>query len=165
MKRRRVIIMGAAGRDFHNFNTVFRDNNEYEVMAFTATQIPFIEERLYPPELAGALYPEGISIYPESRLEDLIKRYKVDEVVFAYSDVSHVYVMHTASRCLSLGVDFILLGPEKTMLISKKPVISICAVRTGCGKSGITGYIAGIIKEKATKPVIIRHPMPYCNLL
>ncbi|MBF0505745.1 MAG: GTPase [Nitrospirae bacterium] len=165
MKRRRVIIMGAAGRDFHNFNTVYRDNPQYEVMAFTAAQIPFIEKRLYPPELAGYLYPKGIPIYPESLLEDLVKKHRTDEVVFAYSDVSHTYVMHTASRCLALGVDFILLGTESTMLVSKKPVISVCAVRTGCGKSGITGYIAGTLKMKGIKPVIIRHPMPYCDRL
>ncbi len=164
MKRERVIIMGAAGRDFHNFNMVYRNNPFCEVKAFTATQIPFIERRLYPPELAGPLYPRGIPIYPEEKLEHLIKVHEIERVVFAYSDVSHSYVMHKASLCLSMGADFTLLGPDKTMLGSAKPVISVCAVRTGCGKSGVTRYIVGILKKKVMAPVVIRHPMPYCDL-
>lgn len=162
--RRRVIIMGAGGRDFHNFNMVFRSDPEYEVVAFTATQIPFIANRRYPPELAGPLYPDGIPIYPEGELKELIKRYNVNEVVFSYSDCSHEYVMHRASLCLALGCDFSLLGPERTSLKSERPVISICAVRTGCGKSSVTRYVAGILKERGLKPVVIRHPMAYTDL-
>src|SRR3990167_8536442 len=139
--KKRIIIMGAAGRDFHNFNLCFRDNPQYEVVAFTATQIPFIQDRTYPKELTGCLYPKGIPIYPEERLLSLIKENNVDEVVFSYSDVSHEYVMHEASLVTSLGANFILLGAEKTMLKANKPVISVCAVRTGCGKSGVTRYI------------------------
>ncbi len=165
MKRQRVIVMGAAGRDFHNFNTVYRNDPSYEVVAFTATQIPFIERRTYPSELAGYLYPDGIPIYPEEELETLIGDHRVEQVIFAYSDVSHEYVMHKASLCLSLGADFVLLGPEKTMLTPERPVISVCAVRTGCGKSGMTRYVLGILKGKGLKPVAIRHPMPYCDLL
>ncbi len=164
MKRERIIIMGAAGRDFHNFNMVYRNNPCFEVKAFTAAQIPFIEKRLYPPELAGSLYPGGVPIYPEEKLEQLISGLEIERVVFAYSDVAHSYVMHKASLCLSLGADFTLLGPGKTMLRSARPVISVCAVRTGCGKSGVTRYIAGILKEKGLVPVVIRHPMPYCDL-
>jgi predicted GTPase len=165
MKRQRVIIMGAAGRDFHNFNLVYRGDPDFEVKAFTAAQIPTIGARLYPPELAGPLYPGGIPIRPEEELSDLIRKYSIDQVVFSYSDVSHEYVMHKASLCLALGSDFVLLGPDKTMLSSIRPVISICAVRTGAGKSGITKYIAGVVKDAGRKPVAIRHPMPYANLL
>ena len=165
MPRRRVIILGAGGRDFHNFNIFYRDNPAYEVLAFTATQIPFIEGRTYPPELAGGLYPEGIPIYPEEELPEIIKDLRVEEVVFAYSDVSHEYVMHKASVCLALGASFLLLGPEETMLRSRRPVISVCAVRTGCGKSGITRYIARILMELGIRPVIIRHPMAYRDLV
>ena len=164
MKRERIIIMGAAGRDFHNFNMAYRDNPHFEVRAFTAAQIPFIEERVYPPELAGPLYPEGIPIYPEEKLAALITGDEIDQVVFAYSDVSHTYVMHKASLCLSLGADFTLLGPAKTMLKAAKPVISVCAVRTGCGKSGISRYIIKVLKSKGMEPVAIRHPMPYCEI-
>jgi len=164
VKRRKVLIMGAAGRDFHNFNMVYRGDPHYEVAAFTAAQIPFIERRTYPPELAGSLYPEGIPIFPEEDLDMLIGKYGVEQVVFAYSDVSHEDVMHKASLCLSLGADFIFLGPDRTMLESRVPVISVCAVRTGCGKSGITRYILGLLKEKGIVPVAIRHPMPYCDL-
>ena len=135
MRKTRVIIMGAAGRDFHNFNVFFRDNDAYEVVAFTATQIPGIEERTYPPELAGPNYPEGIPIYSEERLPELIREYGVDQVVFAYSDVSHEYVMHRASIALAAGADFRLMGPSTTMLKARVPVISVCAVRTGSGKS------------------------------
>ena len=165
MKRQRVVIMGAAGRDFHNFNVCYRDNDAYEIKAFTATQIPFIETRTYPPELAGPLYPEGIPIYPEKTLGALIPEYGIDQVVFSYSDVSHEYVMHKASLCISLGADFVLLGADKTMIESALPVISVCAVRTGCGKSGITRYILKILKERGLRAAAIRHPMPYCDLL
>ncbi len=156
--------MGAAGRDFHNFNMVYRGDPSYEVAAFTAAQIPFIGGRTYPPDLAGPLYPEGIPIFPEEDLERLIHLYGIEQVVFAYSDVSHEYVMHKASLCLSLGTDFVLLGPDKTLLESTLPVISVCAVRTGCGKSGITRYVLGVLKRRGVVPVAIRHPMPYCDL-
>jgi predicted GTPase len=165
MKRQRVIIMGAAGRDFHNFNTVFRDDPRFDVVAFTAAQIPMIEDRLYPPELAGPLYPEGISVYPEDELRFLIRRFRADQVVFSYSDVPHEYVMHRASLCLAEGADFVLLGPEKTMLESRRPVISVCAARTGSGKSGVTKHLAAVIKENGLSPVVIRHPMPYADII
>ena len=165
LKKERVIIMGAGGRDFHNFNMVFRDNPDFEVVAFTATQIPFTAGRVYPYELAGTDYPEGIPIFSEEELERLILKYKADKVVFSYSDVSHEYVMHKASLCLSLGADFILLGPERTMLKSSVPVISVCAVRTGCGKSIITKKIAFLLKEKGIKVSIVRHPMAYCDFI
>ncbi len=161
---RKVLIMGAAGRDFHNFNVYFRNNENYRVIAFTATQIPDIEGRKYPPELAGPLYPEGIPIYPESELIELIKKFKIDEVVFSYSDVSHEYVMHKASEALSAGANFVLLGPQATMLKSKVPVVSVCAVRTGCGKSQTSRRVSKILMAKGRKLVVIRHPMPYGNL-
>ncbi len=161
---RKVLIMGAAGRDFHNFNVYFRNNKNYRVVAFTATQIPDIEGRKYPPELAGPLYPEGIPIYPESELTELIKKLKVDEVVFSYSDVSHEYVMHKASEVLSAGANFTFLGPQATMLKSKVPVVSVCAVRTGCGKSQTSRRVSKILMAKGRKLVVIRHPMPYGNL-
>lgn len=161
---RNVIIMGAAGRDFHNFNVFFRHNPHYRVIAFTATQIPDIEDRLYPPSLAGPLYPEGIPIYPEEQLPELIKKYHVQEVIFAYSDVSHEYVMHRASIALASGASFTLLGPEDTMLKAKVPVISVCAVRTGSGKSQTSRKVASLLKEKGRKVVVIRHPMPYGDL-
>lgn len=164
LKRQKVLIMGAAGRDFHNFNMVYRGDPSYEVAAFTAAQIPFIGGRTYPPDLAGPLYPEGIPIFPEEDLERLIHLHGIEQVVFAYSDVSHEYVMHKASLCLSLGTDFVLLGPDKTSLESTLPVISVCAVRTGCGKSGVTRYILGVLKQRGVVPVAIRHPMPYCDL-
>lgn len=164
MKKQRLIIMGAAGRDFHNFNMTCRDNADFEVVAFTATQIPNIGGRLYPPELAGPLYPEGIPIRPEEELANLIQEFHVDQVVFAYSDVSHEHVMHKASLCLALGADFVLLGPERTMLDSSRPVISVCSVRTGAGKSGVTRYIARLLKELGKRPVVLRHPMPYLDL-
>lgn len=163
--RKRVIIMGAAGRDFHNFNVYFRDNEEYEVVAFTATQIPDIEGRIYPPELAGKLYPNGIPIEPESRLVELIKEYNVDEVILAYSDLSHQYVMERAAIVLSAGADFKLMGPMHTMLVSKKPVVAVCAVRTGCGKSQTTRRVLDILRAKGLKVVSIRHPMPYGDLV
>ena len=156
--------MGAAGRDFHNFNVYFRENNEYEVVAFTATQIPGIEGRVYPPELAGPNYPNGIPIYPEEELPELIRKYNVDEVVFAYSDVSHEYVMHRASIALAAGADFRLMGPSTTMLKAKVPVVSVCAVRTGCGKSQTSRKVAKILKANGYRVVVVRHPMPYGDL-
>ncbi len=162
--KKKVIIMGAAGRDFHNFNVFFRDNENYEVIAFTATQIPDIEGRKYPAELAGKLYPNGIPIYAEEELEDLIKKHKVDFVVFAYSDISHEYVMNRASRAMAAGASFMLLGPEHTMVKSNKLVISVCAVRTGSGKSQTTRKVAEILKKLGKKTVVIRHPMPYGDL-
>ncbi|OGD17189.1 MAG: GTPase, partial [Candidatus Aminicenantes bacterium RBG_13_59_9] len=162
---RNVIIMGAAGRDFHNFNTYYRDNPAYRVKAFTATQIPDIEGRKYPAALAGRLYPQGIPIYAEEELVSLIKKHKVKEVVFSYSDVSHEYVMHKASIVLAAGASYTLLGPEDTMIKSKVPVISICAVRTGSGKSQTTRKVGLILKEKGRRVVAIRHPMPYGDLV
>ncbi|MEN2984638.1 MAG: cyclic 2,3-diphosphoglycerate synthase [Dictyoglomaceae bacterium] len=161
--KKKVIIMGAGGRDFHNFNVLFKDNPLYEVVAFTATQIPGIENRIYPPELAGSLYPNGIPIFSEEKLPEIIKEYKVDEVIFSYSDVSYLYVMQKASLIMSLGADFKLIGTE-TMLISKKPVVSVSAVRTGAGKSPTTRYIVKILKEMGLKTIVVRHPMPYGNL-
>ncbi|MCL7451909.1 MAG: cyclic 2,3-diphosphoglycerate synthase [Anaerolineae bacterium] len=165
MARIRVLIMGAAGRDFHNFNTFFRDNERYEVVAFTATQIPNIEGRVYPPELAGKLYSEGIPIYPEPELEDLIREHAIDQVVFAYSDVSHEYVMHKASQVLVAGADFRLMGSRHTMLASSKPVVAVAAVRTGSGKSQTTRYVCDILQKMGRKVVAVRHPMPYGNLV
>ena len=162
--RERVIIMGAAGRDFHNFNVVYRGYSEYEVVAFTATQIPGIADRVYPPELAGSLYPEGIRIVPEERLERLLAEERVNTVVFAYSDVSHEHVMHTASRALAGGADFKLLGPDATMLASTRPVVAVTAVRTGSGKSQTTRRVAAIVDGLGLRPVIVRHPMPYGDL-
>ncbi len=164
MERTRVVIMGAAGRDFHNFQVSYRDNAAAEVVAFTAAQIPGIENRLFPPELAGPLYPEGIPILPEENLPDVVRSQRVQQVVFAYSDLSHVEVMHRASRALSLGADFVLLGPERTMLKASIPVISVCAVRTGCGKSGVTERIWEFLNARSIRSVVIRHPMPYCDL-
>ncbi|MCD6463617.1 MAG: GTPase [Thermotogae bacterium] len=165
MGRRRVIIMGAAGRDFHNFNVFFRDNEEYEVVAFTATQIPDIAGRKYPAELAGRLYPDGIPIEPEEKLPELIKKYNVDEVVLAYSDLPHQYVMERAAVVLAAGADFKLMGPKSTTIKSSKPVISVCAVRTGCGKSQTTRRVLDILRSRGMKVVSIRHPMPYGDLV
>jgi len=164
MKKIRIVIMGAAGRDFHNFQVCYRDNPLVEVVAFTAAQIPGIENRLFPPELSGPLYPEGIPILPEEKLPEIISKHGVQEVVFAYSDLSHVEVMHRASLALSKGADFVLLGPGRTMLKAQVPVISICAVRTGCGKSGVTERIWEILTARSIRSVVIRHPMPYCDL-
>jgi predicted GTPase len=161
---RRVIIMGAAGRDFHNFNVVYRDDPSVEVVAFTATQIPFIDDRLYPASLAGPIYPDGIEIHPEEGLEALIRDRKATDVVFAYSDVSYEYVMHAASRALAAGANFTLLGPEATMLQARVPVVAVCAVRTGCGKSQTTRYIAELLKKEGLRVVAVRHPMPYGDL-
>lgn len=162
---KRVIIMGAAGRDFHNFNVYFRDNQDYRVMAFTATQIPNIEGRRYPPELAGELYPQGIPIEPEEELPRLVKERQVDQVVFAYSDVSHQYVMERAAIAAAAGAGFILLGPQATMLKSVKPLVAVTAVRTGSGKSQTTRRVSDILKGKGRKLAIIRHPMPYGDLV
>ena len=164
MQKIKVIIMGAAGRDFHNFNVYFRNNDAYEVVAFTATQIPGIEERIYPPELAGPKYPNGIPICPEKELPELVKKYDVDQVVFAYSDVSHEYVMHKASIALASGADFRLMGPKTTMLKAKVPLVSVGAVRTGSGKSQTSRQVAKILKSKGLRVVVIRHPMPYGDL-
>jgi predicted GTPase len=164
MRRIKVVIMGAAGRDFHNFNVYFRSNREYEVAAFTATQIPGIESRNYPKELAGSEYPDGIPIYPEEELAELIREHDIDQVVFAYSDVSHEYVMHKASIVLANGADFRLLGPKSTMLKAEIPVVSVCAVRTGSGKSQTSRQVAKILKGKGLKVAVIRHPMPYGDL-
>lgn len=161
--RKKVIIMGAAGRDFHNFNVFFRNNKEYEVIAFTAAQIPNISGRRYPKELAGELYPNGIPIYSEDELPDLIKKHGVDEVIFSYTDVSYQYVMNRCSIVNVAGADFKLLSPEHTMLKSKKPVIAVCAVRTGCGKSQFSRKIFEILAKRC-KVVAIRHPMPYGDL-
>jgi predicted GTPase len=164
MKPTKVIIMGAAGRDFHAFNTYFRNNSNYEVAAFTATQIPNIDGRKYPAALAGELYPQGIPIYAEEDLVSLIKEYDVDQVIFAYSDISHEQLMHRGSVVLAAGADFRLLGPKNTMLKSAKPVISVCAVRTGVGKSQTTRAVGLTLKEMGKKVVAIRHPMPYGDL-
>ncbi|HML04085.1 MAG TPA: cyclic 2,3-diphosphoglycerate synthase [Candidatus Bathyarchaeia archaeon] len=160
----KIIIMGAAGRDFHNFNVYFRNNSHYQVVAFTATQIPGIEGRIYPPELSGPQYPIGIPIFAEEQLPQLIKKYDVDQVVFAYSDVSDEYVMHKASLVLANGADFRLMGPKSTMLNAKVPVIAVCAVRTGSGKSQTSRRVGLILKKNGYNVAAIRHPMPYGNL-
>lgn len=163
---RRILIAGAAGRDFHDFNTVFRDHDAYHVIGFTATQIPNIEGRRYPPALSGPRYPDGLPIYPESQLEELIREHQVDDVVFSYSDVSHEYVMHLASRALAAGADFRLLSPRHTMLKASKPLVSVGAVRTGSGKSQTSRRILGILQNELgyQRVVAIRHPMPYGDL-
>ncbi len=165
MAKRRVLIMGAAGRDFHNFNTVYRDDPDTEVVAFTATQIPFIDDRTYPAELSGQAYPDGIPIHDESELARLIHDLSVDDVVFSYSDVSHEYVMHKGSEAIAAGANFLLLGAEATMLEAKVPVVAVCAVRTGAGKSQTTRAIAGALRDAGKTVVAVRHPMPYGNLL
>ena len=165
MARIRTLIMGAAGRDFHNFNTFFRGNKDYEVVAFTATQIPNIEGRKYPAELAGDLYPAGIPIYPESQLADLIRDEKIDQVVFAYSDVPYGYVMHKASLVNASGADFRLMGTKETQIKSTKPVVAVCAVRTGSGKSQTTRRVSLILRDMGYKVAAIRHPMPYGDLV
>ncbi len=162
--RQRVVILGAAGRDFHNFNVFFRKHLGYEVVAFTATQIPNIEGRLYPPELAGDLYPQGIPILPEDDLETIIREQDIDIAVFSYSDVSHEYVMHLASRAAAAGADFWLLGGKHTMLDSTKPVVAVTAARTGCGKSQTTRHITDVLRALGKKVVVVRHPMPYGDL-
>ncbi len=164
MDRTKVVIMGAAGRDFHNFQVCFRNDPSVEVVAFTATQIPGIGNRTFPPELAGPLYPRGIPIFPEEKISEIIRQHRIQQVIFSYSDVAHIEVMHRASLVLSLGADFLLLGPDRTMLPAAVPVISVCAVRTGSGKSGVTERIWEILKGKGVYAVVIRHPMPYCDL-
>ena len=161
---RHIVIMGAAGRDFHNFNVLFRESKDIEVIAFTATQIPNIEGRCYPPELAGPLYPEGIPILPEKDLPALFEKERIDEVVFSYSDVSHQYVMEKASQVIALGADFRLLGSRESMLQARVPVIAVCAVRTGSGKSQTARKIAQILRDLGKKTVVVRHPMPYGDL-
>jgi predicted GTPase len=161
---RKVIIMGAAGRDFHNYNVFFRNNKSYKVVAFTAAQIPDIDKRKYPASLAGKLYPQGIPIHPESKLEELIRKHDVHVVVFSYSDVSYRHVMSTASRVAAQGADFMLMGPECCMLKAKVPVVAVCAVRTGCGKSQTTRRVAAILLGRGRKVVVVRHPMPYGDL-
>jgi len=163
--RQRIIIMGAAGRDFHDFNVLYRDNKQVEVVAFTATQIPNIEGRKYPPELAGALYPGGIPIYPEEDLPELISKHSIDEVIFAYSDVSYAYVMGKAALVNASGASFRLAGAADTMLPASKPVAAVCAVRTGCGKSQTTRRVAQILKDAGKQVAVVRHPMPYGNLV
>jgi predicted GTPase len=160
-----VLIMGAAGRDFHNFNLRYRDNEMYRVVAFTATQIPDIDGRMYPPELAGSLYPDGIPIKDEADLEEIIHEQAVDLVIFSYSDVPHEYVMHKASLVVAAGADFAVLGAEPTMVTAKVPVVSICAIRTGCGKSQTTRRVAKVLQGMGKKVVAIRHPMPYGDLV
>ncbi len=163
--RTRVVILGAGGRDFHNFNVYFRGRSDYQVVAFTATQIPDIEGRLYPPPLAGPLYPDGIPIYAEDELPDLVHRLRVDQVVFAYSDVSHEHVMHLGSIAMAAGAGLVLLGPNATMLAARVPVVSICAVRTGAGKSQTTRRVTGILKALSRRIAVIRHPMAYGDLV
>jgi predicted GTPase len=164
MKSDKVVIMGAAGRDFHNFNVYFRDNPAYQVVAFTATQIPNIAERRYPSTLAGALYPNGIPIFPESDLPQLVQEHRINQVIFAYSDISHETVMHRASLVLATGADFRLLGPRATMLKSTQPVVAVCAVRTGSGKSQTTRAVAHALRALGKRVVVVRHPMPYGDL-
>ncbi len=165
-KPQRILIAGAAGRDFHDFNTAFRHNDQYQVVAFTATQIPNIEGRIYPAALSGPLYPEGIPIHPESELEELIAKHQIDDVFFSYSDISHEYVMHLVSRVMATGAGFRFLAPRQSMLKSKKPMVSVCAVRTGCGKSQTSRHILSILQDELgyEKVVAIRHPMPYGDL-
>jgi predicted GTPase len=164
MARIRVLIAGAAGRDFHNFNLVYRDSPAHEVVAFTATQIPNIDGRRYPAELAGSLYAEGIPILPESALEQLVREHEIDQVVFAYSDVTHEHVMHIGSRALAAGASFELIAPRQTMLASSKPVVAICAVRTGSGKSQTTRRVAELLRDAGKRVAVLRHPMPYGDL-
>jgi predicted GTPase len=164
MTRIRVLIAGAAGRDFHNFNVVYRERAEYEVVAFTATQIPNIDGRVYPAELAGESYPDGIPIVPEADLERTVREREVDEVVFAYSDVTHQHVMHIGSRALAAGASYRLLSPVETMIASSKPVVAVCAVRTGSGKSQTTRHVARILRGSGKRVAVLRHPMPYGDL-
>lgn len=163
-RRERILLLGAAGRDFHNFNVCFRQDPDTEVIGFTAAQIPGIENRRYPPELSGPLYPDGIPIYPEEQLEEVIRANDIQQVIFAYSDLSHVALMHLASRALAAGADFRLVGPERSFLESTRPVISVCAVRTGCGKDSVVRRIAVLLRARGFRPVVVRHPMPYGDL-
>jgi predicted GTPase len=165
MDRIRTLILGAAGRDFHNFNVVYRDDTRYEVVGFTAAQIPNITDRRYPPELAGPLYPQGVPIFPEEELAALVERFDVRQVVFSYSDVSYPYVMHRAAIAQAAGADFVLLGPRATMLESRRPVIAVCAVRTGAGKSQTTRRILVLLRDRGLRVAVVRHPMPYGDLI
>jgi len=162
--KKKILILGAAGRDFHNFNVVFRNNPNFQVVAFTATQIPDIADRRYPAQLAGPMYPEGIPIFEEKEMENLIRESQIDAVVFSYSDLSHPTVMHLASRAVAAGVDFWFLGTEHTQVKARVPVVSVCAVRTGCGKSPVSRLVAAELRQAGWKPVAIRHPMPYGDL-
>ena len=164
LRRSRVVILGAAGRDFHDFNVVFRDDPVIEVVAFTATQIPGIDHRVYPPSLAGPRYPDGIPILPEAGLVELVRSQRVDEVVLAYSDISHEQVMHLASTALAAGAGFRLLSPASTALPATRPVLAVCAVRTGAGKSQTSRYVAGLLQEHGLRVALVRHPMPYGDL-
>src|SRR5919202_2201060 len=164
MRAARVVIAGAAGRDFHNFNVVFRGRDDAHVVAFTATQIPDIQGRVYPPELAGDGYPDGIPIVAEETLADLIRDERVDEVVFAYSDVTHERVMHVGSIANAAGADFRLVAPRVTELTSSRPVVAVCAVRTGSGKSQTTLHVAGVLRSAGQRVAVLRHPMPYGDL-
>jgi predicted GTPase len=164
MNRKNILILGAAGRDFHNFNVVFRNDPDFHVVGFTATQIPGIANRGYPAALAGAFYPEGIPIFPEDKLEQLIGQFSVHAVVFSYSDISHQNLMHLASRAVAAGADFWLLGTEHTQLKATVPVVSVCAVRTGCGKSPVARLVTSELIRNGLKPVVVRHPMPYGQL-
>jgi len=161
---KRILILGAAGRDFHNFNVVFRHNRDYQLVAFTAAQIPNIADRKYPAKLAGPLYPDGIPILDEQEMERIIREREVDVVVFSYSDISHVNLMHLASRAVAAGADFWLLGANHTQLAARVPVISVCAVRTGCGKSPVSRRVITELRVLGWKPVVVRHPMPYGDL-
>ncbi|MBF2074096.1 MAG: GTPase [Synechococcales cyanobacterium C42_A2020_086] len=163
-RRTRIVIMGAAGRDFHNFNIMYRHNPDVEVIAFTAAQISGIAGRIYPPVLSGSLYPQGIPIVEEAELEELCRRQQIDQVVFAYSDVPHAYVMHKASQAMAAGADFVLLGPNHTMLHAQVPVIAVSAVRTGCGKSQTTRWLSKLLRQRGLRVGVIRHPMPYGDL-
>lgn len=165
MKKKNILIIGAAGRDFHNFNTYYRDNELYNVVAFTAAQIPDIDDRKYPAELAGSLYPQGINIYPQDQIAQLISALGVDECVFAYSDIEYKDIMGISAIVNAAGADFSLLGPKSTSIKSTKPVISVCAVRTGAGKSQTSRKIIELLMEKGLKVVAIRHPMPYGDLV
>ncbi|HUT78242.1 MAG TPA: GTPase, partial [Polyangia bacterium] len=164
MQKRRVLILGAAGRDFHNFNMCYRGDPSFEVVAFTATQIPNIDDRTYPPSLAGALYPDGIPILPEEEFEQAIAERKVDLVVMSYSDLPHDYVMHLGARVNAAGADFAMLGTRSTFAISTKPVVAITAVRTGCGKSQVSRFVASSLRAAGKRVVAVRHPMPYGDL-
>ncbi|MGZ8695452.1 MAG: GTPase, partial [Gaiellaceae bacterium] len=164
MRRTRVLIAGAAGRDFHNFNVAYRDRDDVDVVGFTATQIPNIDGRVYPPGLAGDLYPQGIPIFAERELEELVNAYAVDEVVFSYSDVTHEHVMHVASRANAAGAGFRLLAPRETAITSQRPVVAVCAVRTGAGKSQTTRYLAALLRDAGRRVAVLRHPMPYGDL-
>ena len=160
----RILIMGAAGRDFHNFNILFRDSPDFQVVAFTAAQIPAIADRIYPPELAGERYPAGIPILPEAQLADLVRRHRVEQVVFAYSDISYIELMRKGALVSAAGADFLLIAAHRTMLTSRRPVVAVCAVRTGSGKSQTTRRVCALLQEMGKQVAVVRHPMPYGDL-